>query len=47
MQKYDPATNEDRCDCCGRWVDHVGMCDDCKREIDLKVEEYLLERKRK
>ena len=44
--KYDPYTKEYQCECCGVWIDKPGICEDCKREIDGKVEEYLLEKKR-
>ena len=38
MQRHDRATGEWQCRC-GKWINKPGMCDKCKNEIDMQVEE--------
>lgn len=45
--KRDPYTKEYQCECCGRWMDEPGICEDCEKDIERAVEEIFLERRRK
>lgn len=43
----DRATGEYRCKYCDTWTNEPGICERCKAEIDMKVEEFLQEHSQK